>query len=176
MPLNISAIVVWKDSFINLESFRTFRGSLFNKPTSSFGSTVFLSASRVFFPFKRRPCKRKHWYLCSVRLKPRSTFGIVIGADSFSEIEPFFIYYFSNFLIFFCFLGGYKSLKAWNRTQIFKNDLENLEYLVPNLVWGALLWLKRYPILLVTRFSLWNLVSVTVSAESIGQFGFQFRH
>ena len=33
-----------KDSFMTLESFRTF-----NKPVASFGSTVFLSASRDFF-------------------------------------------------------------------------------------------------------------------------------
>ena len=37
---------------------------------------------------------------------------------------------------------------------------------------------KKYPILLVTRFSLWNVVSVsvTVSAESINQFRFRFRY
>ena len=38
--------------------------------------------------------------------------------------------------------------------------------------------MKKYPILLVTRFFLWNVVSVsvTVSAESISQFGFWFRY
>ena len=38
----------------------------------------------------------------------------------------------------------------------------------------ALLWWKKYPILLVTRFSLWNVVlaSVAVSAKSICQLGF----
>ena len=28
--------------------------------------------------------------------------------------------------MFFCFLGGYKFLKAWNWTQIFKNNLKIL--------------------------------------------------
>ena len=43
-----------------------------------------------------------------------------------------------------------------------------------NLVLGALLWLKKYHIPSVTRFSFWNVVSVlvTVSAKSVGQFGF----
>ena len=38
--------------------------------------------------------------------------------------------------------------------------------------------MKKYPILLVTRFSLWNVVSVsvTVSAESINQSEFRFRY
>jgi hypothetical protein len=38
--------------------------------------------------------------------------------------------------------------------------------------------IEKYPILLLTRFSLWNVVSVlvTVSAESINQFRFRFQY
>ena len=43
----------------------------------------------------------------------------------------FFFQSFSNFLMFFCFLGGYRFLKAWNWTQIFK---KNLKYSAANLV------------------------------------------
>jgi hypothetical protein len=45
--------------------------------------------------------------------------------------------------------------------------------LAANLVQGPFCDRKKYPNLSVTRFFLWNVVSVsvTVSAESIGQFG-----
>ena len=43
------------------------------------------------------------------------------------------------------------------------------------MVLGACLKVEKKYYLLVTRFSLWNLVSVTVSSESIGQFGFWYR-
>ena len=43
---------------------------------------------------------------------------------SVSGTETFFLQSFSNILMFFCFLWGYKFLKAWNWTQIFKNNLK----------------------------------------------------
>ena len=46
-------------------------------------------------------------------------------------------------------LDGNKFWKAWNWTQIYKN---NLKILAVSLVSGAFLWWKKYPILLVTRF------------------------
>ena len=44
----------------------------------------------------------------------------------FFRNRNFFFQNFSNFLMFFCFLGGYKFLQAWNWTQIFKIDLKIL--------------------------------------------------
>ena len=42
----------------------------------------------------------------------------------FSETETFFLQSFPNILLFFRFLWGHKFLKAWNWTQIFKNNLK----------------------------------------------------
>ena len=76
---------------------------------------------------------------------------------------------FSNLLMFFCFLGGYKFLKAWNWTQIFKNNLKISNIWQRVLFKGPFYGWKDTS----TRFSLWNVVSV--SAESIDKFGFQFQ-
>ena len=78
----------------------------------------------------------------------------------------------------FLLLWGYKFIKSWNGTKIFKTNLKILNIWQAHLVYGTLLWLKKYLILLVTTFFLWNVISVlvTVLAESIRQFGFWFRY
>ena len=48
-----------------------------------------------------------------------------------------FFQHFKTFLMFFCFLGGYKFLKAWNWTQIFKNNLKILN------IWQPI-WFKGF--------------------------------
>ena len=79
------------------------------------------------------------------------------------------------FKIFFsCFPIFWESISFYE--LINKPRSTNIQYLTVNFVLRALLWGKKYPILSVTRFSLWNVVSVSVkvSAEGIGQFGFWF--
>jgi hypothetical protein len=72
----------------------------------------------------------------------------------FSKTETFFFQNFSNFLMFFSFLEEYKFLKTWNWTQIFKHNLKSWKF-------GSKFGLSvSFTILLVTRFSLWNVVSL----------------
>ena len=111
-------------------------------------------------------------FLCCKQHSVRPNFGFGIenrneGPISVFVSEPKFFFpkpklffqNFSNFLKFFCFLGGYRFLKAWNWTQIFKNNLKILN--IWQQIWGPFM-IEKIP---HTRFSLSNVV--TVSAESI---------
>ena len=75
----------------------------------------------------------------------------------------------SNFLMLFCFLGGYKFLKAWNWTQIFKNNLKILN--IWQQIWfkGPFYDWKKYPVPLMTRFFLSNVISVLVTVSDQNQ-------
>ena len=70
---------------------------------------------------------------------------------------------------FFLLQGRMSVSKIWKL-------ITDLQKQSKNLYDCALLWMKKYPILLVTIFFISNTVSVslTVSAESLGQFRFQF--
>ena len=109
------------------------------------------------------------------KFRPKLWVSVSVSEPKFFFPKPklFFFQNFSIFFMYFCFLGEYKFSKTWNWTQTFKSYLKILK--IWQQIWfkRVLLWLKKYPILLVTRFFLWNVV--LVSAESISQFGFRYR-
>ena len=73
----------------------------------------------------------------------------------------------------------YQSQIFFSKTEtfFFQNfwKFSHFSNLTANLVLGALLWWKKYPLLLVTTFFFWNavLLSVPISAKSISQFGYR---
>ena len=92
------------------------------------------------------------------RIRNRNQGPILVLVSQPKLCFPLAELFFKNFQIFSCFflLREYKFLKIWNLTKWSKN----LKYLGENLIIGALLWWKKYPVILVTRFSHWNVVLI----------------
>ena len=99
----------------------------------------------------------------------------------------FFFLIFPNFFMYFCFLWEYEFLKTWNWTQTFKSYLKVTETMTKPLTKPVSKPVTNQVTKQVTIFDKNTKngqcvveavvsVSVTVSAESIGQLEFRFRY
>ena len=105
----------------SFENYKIGAKSTWSLPTSVQRTMLVLSRFTVFQCMFDLVWNRFQVLVLRTKIKVRFRYRYQ-SLISFYRNKNFSFQFFSNFLMSFCFVGGFKFLKAWDWTQIFKNN------------------------------------------------------